>query len=124
MQVADPLVGVEVAGQHGPMKLVLNIAEGERPVSIGGDPHGEHDVLVVNGRDMAQEILVQPLSKKSRKISREAVYSFNRSHYAGHALVKIQVGTVADDREQIADLLVAGRDEEIRSSGIALGART
>ncbi len=56
-QVTDPLVGVEVAGEQGPMKLVLNIAEGERPVSIGGDPHGPHDVLVVNGQEMAHEIL-------------------------------------------------------------------
>jgi hypothetical protein len=56
-RVDDPLAGVEVAGIHGPMKLVLNIAEGERPVRLGGDPHGEHDVLMINGREMAREIL-------------------------------------------------------------------
>ena len=46
--------------------VALNIAEGERPLSMGGDPHGEHDVLVINGRDFAKDILGTTETEKKK----------------------------------------------------------
>lgn len=40
-----------------PLKLVLDIAKGQRPISIGGDPRAVDDMLVINGRNVAREIL-------------------------------------------------------------------